>query len=71
MLNAMLTSSQVADLLDRRTRRTIAILLSYKERKIDSFLPENIQMELRSVILDEINDLASLTQDIIYYFEEK
>jgi hypothetical protein len=67
----MLSSEDVRDLVERRTRRAIAILLSFKEKNADKYLPEEVQVALRSSILDEINELSSLFLDVIDYFEEK
>lgn len=71
MINAMLSAGDVKDLVERRSRRTIAMLLSYKERNIDPFLPPDLQDALRKAILDEFNDFSSLVLDVVSYFEEK
>ena len=71
MINVMLSAEDVRDLVERRTRRAIAILLSFKEKNADKYLPEEVQVALRSSILDEINELSSLFLDVIDYFEEK
>lgn len=51
--------------LAKRTKKSIAILMSYKERQCDQYLPKEISQELRKVILDEMNDLANVASDLI------
>jgi hypothetical protein len=71
MINAMLSSDAVRELVERRSRRMIALLLSAKERHIDQFLPPEVQDAFRKTILDEVNDYTSLVQEVIDLFEDK
>lgn len=51
--------------LGKRRDRVIAILLSYKEREIDRYLPEQVASKFRREILDQINDLCDLAFDLL------
>lgn len=53
------------ELLERRCRRAIAIVLSAKERDIDAYLPNEVQTKFRKVILDQFNDLTALATDLL------
>ena len=70
MINGMLSPQQVRDLVDRRSRRSIALLLSFKEHNADKYLPVEVQEGLRKAIMDEINDLTSLMLDVVSFFQE-
>lgn len=54
----------VASILERRKNKAIAVVLGYKEREVDEFLPRDVQEKLRKVILDQINDFHGLCMDI-------
>lgn len=51
-------------LLARRRDRAIAIILSFKERECDPYLPDEASRKLRKVILDQFNDFATLVNDV-------
>ena len=53
------------EILHKKTKRSIAIILSYKEKQCDRFLPQDISDGLRKVILDEINDVYTLALDLM------
>lgn len=53
------------DLLARRRDRTIAILLRAKENDCDLYLPADVSMRLRKVILDQVNEYHELACDLI------
>ena len=55
------------EFLGKRRDRAIAIILSYKERECDDYLPERVSQDLRKVILDQINDIVELAFDMINY----
>lgn len=55
------------EFLGKRRDRAIAIILSYKERECDDYLPERVSQDLRKVILDQINDIVDLAFDMINY----
>lgn len=52
------------EILGKRRDRTIAILLSYKEKEIDRFLPEDLSVAFRKTLLDHINDLCEFAFDL-------
>lgn len=52
-------------LLAKRRDRSIAIMLGFKERSCDQYLPLDIRVELRKVILDQINDFYELMLDLM------
>ena len=56
--------------LEKRRDRSIAKILSFKEKKCDEFLPADISAELRKVILDEINDVCDLALSLNAQGEE-
>lgn len=51
--------------LNRRKDRSIAIILGQKERDCDGYLPEEVSIRMRKVILDQINDLHDFATDMI------
>ena len=51
--------------LGKRRDRSIATILSFKENECDQFLPKEVSVALRKIILDQINDLCDLAFDII------
>ena len=53
------------DLIDKRCKRAIAIVLSVKEREADPFLTPEAQARLRKVILDQFHELADLASDVV------
>lgn len=54
-----------AQLMNRRRDRAIAIILGLKEKDIDEYLPKDIQVKFRKLILDQVNDLTSFALDLI------
>ena len=57
--------SQIDRILAKRRDRSIAIILSVKEREVDSYLPPVARAKLRKVILDTINDFHDLAIDLL------
>lgn len=57
--------SGTTELLEKRCRRAIAVVLSAKEKDADEYLPPEIQVRLRKVILDQFNDLLALSLDLL------
>lgn len=55
----------VADMLERRLKRAIAIVLGVKEREADPHLPPETSRMLRKVILDQFNDFHEFVVDVI------
>lgn len=53
------------DVLGRRRDRVIAILLSFKERECDRYLPRDVQVRFRKIVLDQLNEFADLSADIM------
>jgi len=58
-------NDQIKALLGKRRDRSIAILLGYKEREVDRYLPSEIRAELRKNVLDQINDFYDLALDVL------
>jgi len=58
-------NDQMKTLLAKRRDRSIAILLGFKERNCDEFLPANVSVELRKQVLDQINDFYELALDLM------
>lgn len=56
--------------LERFKNRAIATILDVKERDCDEFLPAMVQVRLRKVIVDQLNDyfeLANVLQESAGY----
>lgn len=51
--------------LGKRRDRAIATILGFKEREVDSFLPEDISFALRKTILDQVNEICDLAFDLM------
>ncbi len=54
-----------AELIDKRCRRSIAMILGVKEREVDRFLPPEVQVKLRKVVIDTLNDFATMAIDVL------
>jgi len=50
--------------LGKRRDRAIAIILSYKEQNIDPYLPGDVALSFRKVVLDQINEVVNLAFDL-------
>lgn len=57
------------ELLEKRCRRSIAVVLSAKEREADQYLSLEAQQRLRKVIMDQFNELTLLAIDIVESLE--
>lgn len=57
--------SVLNDVLARRRDRVIAILLSFKERECDQYLPREVQVKFRKIVLDQLNEFADLSADLM------
>lgn len=57
------------ELLEKRCRRSIAVVLSAKEREADQYLSLDAQQRLRKVIMDQFNELTLLAIDIVESLE--
>ncbi len=57
--------SPIREALNKRRDRTIAVILGFKERECDEYLPPEVSLKLRKAILDGINDLNDLACDLI------
>lgn len=53
------------EFLKKRRDRAIAIILSHKERECDEYLPDRVAANLRSTILDQINDVCDFALDLL------
>ncbi len=58
-------NDQIKTVLAKRRDRSIAILLGYKERECDYYLPQEARTGLRKAILDQINDFYELSLDLL------
>lgn len=58
-------NEQIKALLGKRRDRSIAILLGYKEREVDTYLPPQVRSDLRKNVLDQINDFYDLALDVL------
>lgn len=58
-------NEQIKTVLAKRRDRSIAILLGYKERECDNYLPQEVRVGLRKAILDQINDFYELSLDLL------
>jgi hypothetical protein len=52
------------DVVARRRDKAIAVILGTKEREIDGFLPPQVAIQFRKLILDQINDLVDTCMDM-------
>ena len=53
------------EFLGKRRDRAIATILGYKEKECDRYLPQEISVGLRKIILDHMNDLCDLALDLM------
>jgi hypothetical protein len=51
--------------LGKRRDRSIATILSFKERECDRYLPQEVSVNLRKMVLDEVNELCDLALDLL------
>lgn len=51
--------------LGKRRDRAIATLLSFKEREVDIYLPDEVSHKLRKEILDQINEVCDVAFDLV------
>lgn len=51
--------------LGKRRDRAVAILMSFKEREVDQYLPRDVSVRLRKEILDQVNDLVNTAFDLM------
>ena len=55
----------LTDILAKRRDRAIAIVLGFRERECDQYLPAAVSHKLRKVVLDQLNDYHDLCADLI------
>ena len=58
-------NSPYSKLIDKRKDRVIAIILAFKDRELDQFLPDELSSRLRKIVLDQINDFCDFCVDIV------
>ncbi len=63
-------NEQAKALLAKRRDRSIAIVLGYKEKECDSYLPVTTRSDFRKVFLDQINDFYELALDLMNSFDD-
>lgn len=62
----MMTSDHaLKDMLSRRKDRSIATILSYKDEQLDQYLPTEVSMAFRKLVLDQLNDLYDFSLDLL------
>lgn len=55
----------VKKILAKRRDRMIATILSFKEDECDEYLPNDVSMDLRKLVLDQVNDFSDLCSDLL------
>jgi hypothetical protein len=55
----------VKKILAKRRDRMIATILSFKEDECDEYLPNDVSVDLRKLVLDQINDYFDLCSDLL------
>lgn len=58
-------NSGVAKLIALRGNRTTAVMLSWLEENVYRYLPEEVQVETRRQVMDNINSFKDLAIDIV------
>lgn len=58
-------NSGVAKLIALRGNRTTAVMLSWLEENVYRYLPEEVQIETRKQVMDNINSFKDLAIDIV------
>jgi len=53
------------NLVANRSRRTVATILTWMENNVYEYLPDDVQVSARSIILSNVNDLSDLAMDIV------
>lgn len=53
------------NLVANRSRRTVATILTWLENNVYEYLPEDVQVSTRSIVLSNVNDLSDLAMDIV------
>ena len=53
------------NLVSNRSRRTVATILTWMENNVYEYLPDDVQVNARSIILSNVNDLSDLAMDIV------
>ena len=53
------------NLVANRSRRTVATILTWLENNVYEYLPEDVQVNTRSIVLSNVNDLSDLAMDIV------
>lgn len=51
--------------IEQKRDRVIATLLSFKDDRCDSYLPESVSRELRILILDQVNSFTNFVFDLM------
>lgn len=61
----MSTVEELNDAIERRSRRAVATILSFKEDECDRYLSDDTSAAFRKLILDQVNELADLSADCV------
>lgn len=55
----------ISDVLARRRDRGLAVILAFKDRECDEYLPKDVSARLRKTILDQYNEFYDFAMDIM------
>lgn len=61
----MHSTDLVKAMIGKRRDKSIAIILSVKDKECDPYLTEEASKDLRKAVLDQINDLCDLACDLL------
>lgn len=53
------------ELIEKRCKRAIAVILGMKEREVDKHLPPEVSFRLRKVVIDTLNEFATMAIDVL------
>ena len=53
------------EMLSKRKDRSIATILGYKDEQLDQYLPADVSVVFRKLILDQLNDLYDFSLDLL------
>lgn len=49
----------------KKRDRCIATILSFKEEELDVYIPDDLSVEFRKIVLDSVNDVCNLAIDLL------
>ena len=57
--------SDIESLLARRRDSMIKVILDFKDRECDPYLPDQTSFALRKMVLDQVNEFHDLVRDLV------